>query len=217
MNTRAADKIAARDLKETDVALKDAVTLMKSPALSAFDLDKENPKTLERYGLTEFGRGTLLARKLIEKGVRFVQVNRGGFDNHMDVFPAMRNHGSVMDPAVASLIEDLAASGRLEKTLVIMLSEFGRTPKINKDAGRDHHARVFSCFLAGGGVKGGQVIGSSDKDGNEPADRPVQVADIHASVCHALGIDFKRELTTPLGRPMKLVKEGAKPVMELFG
>jgi uncharacterized protein (DUF1501 family) len=97
-----------------------------------------------------------------------------------------------------------------------MLSEFGRTPNINKDAGRDHHARVFSCIMAGGGIKGGQVIGSSDKDGMDPADRPVQVADLHASVCHALGINFHRELTTPLGRPMKLVKEGAKPVSELF-
>ena len=217
MNQRTSGRLAANDLKESEVALKDAVKLMKSPALSAFDLDKEDPKTLERYGLTEFGRGALLARKLVETGVRFVQVNRGGFDNHMDIFPAMRNHGSVMDPALASLIEDLAASGRLEKTLVLMLSEFGRTPVINKDAGRDHHARVFSCFMAGGGVKGGQVIGSSDKDGMEPANRPVQVPDLHASVCYALGIDHKKDLTTATGRPMKLVKEGSKPVQELFG
>ena len=217
MNARSSQKLATRDFKEAEVALKDAVNLMKSPALSSFDLDKENPKTLERYGQTEFGRGALLAKKLIETGVRFVQVNRGGYDNHMDIFPAMRNHGSVMDPAIASLIEDLSASGRLEKTLVIVLSEFGRTPKININAGRDHHAKVFSCFMAGGGVKGGQVIGSSDADGMEPKDRPVQVPDLHASVCHALGINHTKELTTPLGRPMKLVKEGAKPVMELFG
>ena len=90
-------------------------------------------------------------------------------------------------------------------------------PVINKNAGRDHHAKVFSCFLAGGGIKGGQVIGSSDADGVEPGERPVQVADLHASVCHALGIDHTKELTTPLGRPMKLVREGAKPVGELFG
>ena len=216
MNARSSQKLGVREYKEAEVALKDAVTLMKSPALSSFDLDKENPKTLERYGQTEFGRGALLAKKLIETGVRFVQVNRGGFDNHADIFPAMRNHGSVMDPAIASLIEDLSASGRLEKTLVLVLSEFGRTPKINIGAGRDHHAKVFSCFMAGGGIKGGQVIGSSDADGMEPKDRPVQVPDLHASVCHALGIDHTKELTTPLGRPMKLVKEGSKPVMELF-
>ncbi len=217
MNSRSSQKLASRDFKEAEVALKDAVNLMKSPALASFDLDKENPKTLERYGLTEFGRGALLAKKLVETGVRFVQVNRGGYDNHMDIFPAMRNHGAVMDPAIASLIEDLSASGRLEKTLVIVLSEFGRTPKININAGRDHHAKVFSCFMAGGGVKGGQVIGSSDADGMEPKDRPVQVPDLHASVCLALGINHTKELTTPLGRPMKLVREGAKPVSELFG
>ena len=217
MNSRASGKVSAADLKESEVALKDAVKLMKSPALASFDLDKENPKTLERYGLTEFGRATLLARKLVETGVRFVQINRGGFDNHKDIFPAMRNHGGVMDAAMASLIEDLAATGRLEKTLVLMLSEFGRTPKINMDAGRDHHAKVFSCIMAGGGIKGGQVIGSSDLDGMEPANRPVQVPDLHASVCHALGIDHTKELTTPSGRPMKLVKEGSKPVAELFG
>jgi hypothetical protein len=217
MNTRTSSKLAASDLKESEVALKDAVKLMRSPALASFDLDKEDPKTLERYGQTEFGRGALLARKLIETGVKFVQVNRGGFDNHSDIFPAMRNHGDVMDSALASLIEDLAASGRLEKTLVLVLSEFGRTPKLNMTGGRDHHAKVFSCLIAGGGVKGGQVIGSSDADGMEPATRPVQVPDIHATVCEALGIDRMKELTTPLGRPMKLVKEGAKPVMELFG
>ena len=93
----------------------------------------------------------------VETGVRFVQVNRGGFDTHSNNFDAMRAHGEIMDPALASLIEDLAATGLLEKTLVLMLSEFGRTPRINDNAGRDHHAKVFSCFLAGGGVKGGQV------------------------------------------------------------
>lgn len=217
MNTRMSNKLAAKEMKEAEVALKDAVDLMKSPALASFDLDKEDPKTLERYGPTEFGRAALLAKKMVETGVRFVQVNRGGFDNHGGIFAAMRNHGSVMDPALAALVEDLAASGRLEKTMVVVLSEFGRTPVINKDGGRDHHARCFSCLFAGGGVKGGQVIGSSDIDGVEPAARPVEVSDLHASVCHALGIDFTKELTTPLGRPMRLVKEGAKPVSELFG
>ena len=108
-----------------------------------------------------------------------------------------------------------AASGRLEKTLVIMLSEFGRTPRINDNAGRDHHPNVFSCLLAGGGIRGGQVIGSSDEDGVRPKDRPVNVPDIHASLCHALGIDPSKEVMTPLRRPMKLV-DGGKTVTELF-
>ena len=121
--------------------------------------------------------------------MRFVQVNRGGFDTHNN-FPAMQNHGDVMDPALASLVEDLSVSGKLEKTMVIVLSEFGRTPRINTNAGRDHHARCFSCFMAGGGIKGGQVIGKSDEDAMLPAERPVNPNDLHASICHALGIDI---------------------------
>ena len=217
MNSRHQSAVSAPTLHESSVALDDAVTLMHSPALAAFDLDKEDPKTIERYGATEFGRAALLARKLVEKGVRFVQVNRGGFDMHAGIFQAMRNQGNVMDPALAALIGDLAASGQLDKTLVLVLSEFGRTPVINTGGGRDHHAKCFSCLFAGGGIKGGQVSGSSDADGMEPKDRPVAVPDLHASLCHALGVDYTKEMTTPLGRPMKLVKEGAKPVSELFG
>jgi uncharacterized protein (DUF1501 family) len=189
---------------------------MRSPALKAFELDKEDPKTLARYGDNAFGRGALLARKLVETGVRFVQVNRGGFDTHSNNFPAMQNHGDVMDPALASLIEDLAASGKLASTMVIMLSEFGRTPRINDNAGRDHHARCFSCFMAGGGIKGGQVIGKSDEDAMGPAERPVNPHDLHATVCHAMGIDCEKKVETRLLRPMPLVSEGAKPVLELF-
>ena len=216
MNARSSKDMSSEELKATEIAINDAVDLMKSPALKAFELENEDPKTLERYGNTEFGRGALLAGKLIETGVRFVQVNRGGFDNHGGIFPAMQNHGDVMDPALASLIEDLAQSGRLEKTMVMVLSEFGRTPRINNGAGRDHHARCFSCLIAGGGVQGGTVVGASDEDGVEPAERPVNVPDIHATICHALGVDFKKEITTPLGRPMTLVKKGAEPIGELF-
>lgn len=202
-------------LVNSQTAIEDAVTLMRSPALEAFELDKVPAKTLARYGNNAFGRGALLAKRLVAKGVRFVQINRGGFDVHSNYVPAMRDHGEVMDPALASLLADLKDEGMLDKTLVVMISEFGRTPKINKDAGRDHWASVFSCFLAGGGVRGGQVIGSSDEDGAMPKERPVQVADLHASLCHALGIDFKKEVMTPLQRPMTLVDKG-QPIPELF-
>jgi hypothetical protein len=203
-------------LKATRTSIQDAVRLMRSPALQAFELDKVPTSTLNRYGDTAFGRGALVAKQLVETGVRFVQVNRGGFDTHTNNFPAMRNHGEVMDPALASLVEDLAESGMLEKTLVVMLSEFGRTPTINKDAGRDHYPSVFSGFLAGGGIKGGMVVGSSDEDGMQPKDRPVKVPDLHATFCHALGIDPTKEVMTPLARPLKLV-DGGTPVSELFG
>ena len=214
-NQRFLDKKNDTRLTSTQTSIEDAVRLMRSPALEAFELDKVDSTTLERYGDTNFGRGALMAKRLVEKGVRFVQVNRGGFDTHSNNFPAMSNHGEVMDPALASLVEDLSESGMLEKTMVIMLSEFGRTPRINDNAGRDHWASVFSCFMAGGGIKGGQVIGSSDEDGAMPKDRPVEVADIHATMCHAMGIDHEKDVMTPLLRPMKLVDNGS-PVMELF-
>jgi len=217
MNLRNARGLDADKSKAVDTATREAVNLMRSPALKAFELKGEDPKTVARYGDTPFGRGALLARRLVETGVRFVQVNRGGFDTHNNNFPAMQNHGDVMDPALASLISDLAGSGKLAKTLVLVLSEFGRTPRINTNAGRDHHARCFSCFMAGGGIRGGQVIGKSDEDAMLPAERPVNPHDLHASLCHALGIDAAKEVKTPLGRPMRLINEGAKPVMELFG
>ena len=217
MNLRNTRQLDPTQVKSVDTATREAVNLMRSPALKSFELDKEDPKTIARYGDTDFGRGALLAKRLVETGVRFVQVNRGGFDTHNNNFPAMQAHGDLMDPALGSLIEDLAATGKLEKTMVIMLSEFGRTPRINNNAGRDHHASCFSCFMAGGGIKGGQVIGKSDEDAMQPADRPVNPNDLHATVCHALGIDHTKEVETPLGRPMRLVSEGAKPVMELFG
>jgi len=217
MNLRNVRGLDAGKAKAVDTATREAVNLMRSPALKAFELKGEDPKTVTRYGDTPFGRGAMLARRLVETGVRFVQVNRGGFDTHNNNFPAMQNHGDVMDPALASLISDLAASGKLAKTLVLVLSEFGRTPRINTNAGRDHHARCFSCFMAGGGIRGGQVIGESDKDAMLPAERPVNPHDLHASLCHALGIDAAKEVKTPLGRPMRLINEEAKPVMELFG
>ncbi len=196
-------------LTSTTTAIDEAVRLMRSPALKAFELDKVPQTDLDRYGDTPFGRGALMAKRLVSEGVRFVQINRGGFDTHGDNFFRMREHGEVMDPALGSLLEDLSQSGMLEKTMVLMMSEFGRTPRINEGAGRDHWPKVFSCFMAGGGLKGGNVIGSSDEDGAMPKDNPVKVPDIHASICHALGIDPDKEVYTRQGRPMKLVDDGS--------
>lgn len=215
MNAKVASQRPNAKYKADEDSIEDAVKLMRSPALKSFDLDKVDPFTLGRYGDSDFGRGALLARRLVENGVRFVQVNRGGFDTHGNNFPAMRNHGGIMDPALSALIEDLDIRGMLDTTMVIVLSEFGRTPRINNNAGRDHHAGVFSCFMAGGGISGGAVVGSSDTDGFRPDDRPVQVPDIHATICHAMGINYDKKVMTPLDRPMKLVDDG-KPVMELF-
>src|SRR5579872_3509380 len=139
MNQKQAGNLPADETTGAQTALTDAVTLMRSPALEAFEVRKEKPEVLEKYGDSEFGRAALLSRRLVEKGVRFIQVNRGGFDVHSNAFPAMRDHGDVMDPALAALIEDLHQSGLLKKTMIVMLSEFGRTPKINTTMGRDHH------------------------------------------------------------------------------
>ena len=152
----------------------------------------------------------------MEKGVRFVQINRGGFDTHSNNFPAMQAHGEIMDPALASLIADLHSNGMLKKTLVMMISEFGRTPRINKDAGRDHHASCFSCIMAGGGIKGGYVHGSSDEDGVKPKDNPVKVPQLHATICDALGINYNKKVMTPLQRPMRLVDEAGEPIKALL-
>jgi hypothetical protein len=214
-NGRFAEKSSNKELKATQTSIDEALTLMRSPALAAFELDKVPTSQLNRYGDTPFGRGCLVAKQLVETGVRFVQVNRGGFDTHMNNFPAMEAHGEIMDPALASLIADLADSGMLKKTLVVMLSEFGRTPKINKDSGRDHWPNVFTCFCAGGGIKGGTVIGTSDADGYEPDKDPVKVPNLHASFCYALGIDPDKKVMTPLQRPFKLVEDGT-PIKELF-
>ena len=204
------------ELEATTASYDAALKFMHSPALSAFKLEQEKPEVLGAYGDTTFGKGCLLARRLVERGVRFVQVSTGGFDTHSGIFPAMRRLAYGFDPAIAALISDLAASGLLKRTLVITLSEFGRTPHINEKGGRDHHPGAFSSLIAGGGVKPGQIIGASDADGRSVAKRPVTPSDYHASICHALGIDPEKTVDTPLGRPMRLVDQG-KPVMELFG
>ena len=120
------------------------------------------------------------------------------------------------DDELGRLLDDLEARGALDETIVLVLSEFGRTPRINNNAGRDHHASCFSCLIAGGGIRGGQVVGASDQDAMEPAERPVKPSDLHATVCHALGIDHEKEVYTPQDRPMVLIREGAEPVKELF-
>ena len=185
-----------------------AVKLMRSPALAAFDITSEPASVREAYGDTRFGRGCLLARRLVEQGVRFVQVNLGGFDTHVNNFSTMRSLGAIIDPAIGTLLGDLASSGMLDRTLVLVLSEFGRTPVINGSAGRDHYPDVFSGLLAGGGIKRGFVLGRTDPEGRKAVERPVRVADLHATVVDQLGIDPDGRVDTPLGRQMKLINDG---------
>src|SRR5262249_53779449 len=141
--------------------------MVLSPQLKAFDLEEEPSQLRDAYGRNPFGQGCLLARRLVEIGVTFIEVRSGGWDTHQQNHERIRTLAGQVDPALGTLIRDLKAKGMLEKTLVVWMGEFGRTPKINPNAGRDHFPRVFNVALAGGGVKGGQVVGASSPDGTE--------------------------------------------------
>ncbi len=207
-----------------DSFTEQALTLSTSQrAKEAFDLSQEPAKLRDAYGRNRVGQGMLLARRLIEAGVRFVTiqgyVDTGiyAWDHHWGIFPHLDIQLPIYDNSYSALLNDLDDRGLLETTLVITAGEFGRTPKINsqkRGPGRDHWGRCFSLTLGGGGVKTGRVIGASDKVGGVPTDRPVAVADFVATVYHALGLDAKAEFMA-LGRPMKMLPEGS-PVKELF-
>jgi arylsulfatase A-like enzyme len=188
---------------------------MKSPLLSAFDLSKEKPELRAEYGNTPFGDACLLARRLTETGVSYVEVVLGGWDTHRNNFAAVRNLCRTLDPAMAALFKDLSDRGRLDDTLVLWMGEFGRTPRVNEFEGRDHYARAWSGVVGGAGLHGGKAIGATDEDGEEVAERPVSAQDLLATCCTALGIDPLKENYSPEGRPIKIVKDG-KVVKELL-
>jgi hypothetical protein len=185
-------------------------------ARGAFELEKEKPETRNRYGRRRLGAGCLLARRLIEGGSRFVTVVDKGWDTHQDIHRTLPDaqfpgSGKVpdMDRAFAALIEDLKDRGLLDTTLVVMMGEFGRTPKLNSRSGRDHWPRAGFVCMAGGGVNGGQVIGTTDEYGEIPIDRPVRPEDVAYSIYQLLGIDPEKEYRTPSGRPMKIMGGGS--------
>jgi uncharacterized protein (DUF1501 family) len=190
--------------------------LASNEARGAFDLSQEKPALRERYGPGRIGAGCLLARRLVEAGARFVTVVDTGWDMHTQIFrelPDARFAGSgklpSLDRAYAALLTDLRERGLLDSTLVVMMGEFGRTPKLNAAAGRDHWPRAGFACLAGGGVRGGQVIGATDAHGEVPVERPVSPPDLAFTLLRLLGVDPARELRTPSGRPIKMMSEGS--------
>jgi uncharacterized protein (DUF1501 family) len=196
-----------------------AVTLMRSKEAKAFDLSLEPASTRAAYGGTPFGDGCLLARRLVEVGIPFVEVSLGNWDTHRDNFPRVKQLSAVADPAMSALVQDLKDRGLLDNTLVIWMGEFGRTPHINKRGpkpGRDHYPRAWTSVFVGGGVKGGQVVGKTDAEGAAVVERPVSTLDFMATVCKALGINYARQNMTPIGRPIRIVDKGGTPVKELF-
>ncbi len=189
--------------------------VLSSEARRAFAIEEENDRLRDRYGRTTFGQSALLARRLIEAGVRFVTVNYGGWDHHAKIFQSLDKKLPEFDAGFSALIEDMHTRGLLADTLVLCFGEFGRTPKINKDAGRDHWGPAASLLFAGAGVKGGNVVGATDKQGAYVTRRPVPPADVACTVYEALGIDPRKHLMTPDGRPVEIL-DGGETVKELF-
>ena len=193
-----------------------AAEMILSPeAQSAFDLEQEKKELRDRYGRTTFGQSCLLARRLVQRGVKFVTVSSGGWDHHAKIWDGLEKMLPDFDRGFSALIQDLADTGMLSETLVACFGEFGRTPKINKDNGRDHFAPVASMLFAGAGVQGGRVIVASDRTGTAVTDRPVKPADVAATIYHALGIDHHGWLNSPDGRPIEILAEG-DPIQELY-
>jgi hypothetical protein len=182
--------------------------MVLSPRVRAFDLAAEPEKVRDTYGRTSFGQGCLMARRLIEAGVTFAEVQSTGWDTHGNELPSLKKLIPPVDQGMAALLTDLRQRGLLENTLVIWMGEFGRTPRINLTAGRDHFPKAFNVALAGSGVKGGRVIGATDKLGTEVVERPILVQDLFCTFCQALGINPRHENQSNVGRPIKIVEDG---------
>ena len=211
-NTMNKSFISTYNMKQTRAytdLYRDAVKLMRSTDLAAFDITQEPTDMTELYGDTSFGQGCLLARRLIENGVRYVEVSRGGWDTHSNNFERVQANCEDMDRAVGALLHDLDRRGMLSDVLVVLTSEFGRTPKINGGNGRDHWPNAFSAMFAGAGIKGGTVYGRSDERAMRVAENPVKPEDLNATIAHLLGMEVNNVHYSPSGRPFKVAHDGA--------
>lgn len=217
MNRQFHGRYPNADVKAYEELYREAITLMKSKDLKAFDLSQESQATRDLYGSGRFAQGCLLARRLVQNGVRFVEVQLGGWDTHVDNFTGVEGRCKEFDQAYAALIADLAKSGQLKETLVVVATEFGRSPEIKTDHkdGRDHHPQAFSCLLAGGGVKGGIKHGSTDPSGSKVKEGKVTVQDFNATIATALGLPYDTVIMSPTKRPFKIADKGV-PIESVF-
>lgn len=193
----------------------DALKIMKSQDLKAFDIAAEPQAVRDSYGKENFGQGCLLARRLVQHGVRFVEVSYGGWDMHYELWDRIDSHAAVLDKAFATLIADLDKNGMLKDTLVVLGSDFGRTPKISDRVGRDHHPRCFTTVIAGGPIKRGYVHGKSDSKGFAPEEGGVTVEDFNASIAQAVGLPLDKQIFSPSGRPFTVANKG-KVIADIF-
>lgn len=208
-NRSFAERVESDAVAAMDTFYQRAYDLIGSPsAREAFNLQKEPGKVRDRYGRNQAGQRMLLARRLVEAGARFVTLTYGGWDHHNNITASMRRLMPAFDQGFSTLIAELDERGLLDDTIVMVSSEFGRTPKINDTAGRDHWSKVFSVALAGGGIRRGSVVGATDATANEPAETPISPEDLATTVFHQLGIDAGKELIAPGDRPIEIVKGG---------
>lgn len=208
-------KFQSDEVKSYSEFYDETMKLMKSEDLKAFDLSQEPAAVREKFGRNNFGQGALLARRLVQAGVRFVEVQSGGWDMHNTIDTALGNTGATMDNVFATLIEDLVSNGLFESTMIVMGSEFGRTPTINENDGRDHYPLAYSTVFAGGGVKGGFVYGSTDKDGRRVTDKQVSPQDFQSTIGHAMGLPVDEVVMSPTNRPFTVGDKGT-PVLDIF-
>ncbi len=192
-----------------------AIRLMQSDGAKIFDLSTEKDSIRDKYGRNLFGQGCLLARRLVEKGVPFVEVSLSNWDTHGQNFDLVKNLSTTLDAAWSSLMDDLKDRGLLETTTIVWMGEFGRTPKINQGRGRDHYPNAWSTVLAGGGIKGGQAIGKTSKDGTTVEERPTTTLDMLATLCMAMGIDYEKTNPSNVGRPIRIVDKPCNPITEV--
>jgi uncharacterized protein (DUF1501 family) len=202
--------------KEHQAILKETFNVLTSSQMDALKIEGEPKNIKQRYGDNSFGKGCLMARRLVEADVPFIEVNLGGWDNHQNIFPTLRdNKLPMLDQGMSALFEDLEQRGLLNDTAIIWMGEFSRTPRINGNAGRDHWARSWSVVVGGAGMKGGIAVGKTSSDGTRVETEPYTSQDVMASVCKALGISLQTTFTSNSGRPMKIANSG-KVIKELF-
>jgi hypothetical protein len=210
------DRVRTPSVEAHQATYRRAAQLMRSSRARAFDLNQEPSALRDAYGRNSFGQGCLLARRLVEYGVSFVEVQLGGWDTHINNPERIRNLCQMVDPAFSTLITDLKDRGLFNETLVIWMGEFGRTPHVGRRGGRDHWPQAWTSVLAGGGLRLGQSIGRTDRDGGTVEAGRISGVDFMATVCRALGIDYTRNFQTPTGRPIRVIDRGENIVRELF-